>query len=318
MQNNAHPLIDIDLSDIKKDILAVLAYFDLFNYPLTRAEVYLFLKQKHHPELVTNALACLLENGVFFQFDRFYTLKNDQHLVIRRNAGNDKAAELIKIAERVSSLLILFPFVTGVAISGSLSKNYADEFSDIDLFIITETNRLWIARTLMHCFKKLTFLFNKEHLFCMNYYIDLQGLQIAEKNTYTAIEVGTLMPLQGDLVFEKFYAANTWIRHFIPNKTMRISSAKPVKNSVFKAIFEYLINLLPANFIDDRLMKITSKRWSKKTIDKKLNSHGMLLGMLASKHCSKPDPVNFQGKLLMRYDSKVSKLLHDYEGSLAH
>lgn len=318
MQNYANPLIDIDLSEIKKDIIATLAYFDLFNYPLTRAEVYLFLKRKHNHDLVNSALACMLDGGIIYQFDRFYTLKNDQYLMVRRNEGNKKAAELIKIADRVGTLLIRFPFVRGIAISGSLSKNFADEFSDIDLFIITEKNRLWIARTFMHCFKKLTFLAKKEHFFCMNYFVDLQGLEIAEKNAYTAIEVGTLMPLQGDTVFEKFYAANTWIRHFLPNKTMRKSSAQPVHNTLFKTVAEYLINLLPGNFIDDRLMKITAKRWGKKTIEKKLNSHGLILGMLASKHCSKPDPRNFQGKLLGRYESKVAQLLHDYEGSLAH
>ena len=33
----------------------------------------------------------------------------------------------------------------------------------------------------MHCFKKLTFLVKEEHLFCMNYYIDMAQLEIPEK-----------------------------------------------------------------------------------------------------------------------------------------
>jgi predicted nucleotidyltransferase len=115
-------------------------------------------------------------------------------------------------AKGVGRLLIKFPFVRGVGISGSLSKNFADDKSDIDLFIITEKDRLWIARTLMHCFKKLTFLANRQHHYCMNYYVDEQQLQIAEKNIYTAIEVDTLIPLEGDVVFEQFYTANTWTR----------------------------------------------------------------------------------------------------------
>ncbi len=43
MQNKPFPVINKSLSEIKENILATLAYFDMFGYPLTRAEVYLFL-----------------------------------------------------------------------------------------------------------------------------------------------------------------------------------------------------------------------------------------------------------------------------------
>jgi hypothetical protein len=311
MQNKEYPLINKSLPEIKENILATLAYFDLFNYPLTRTEVYLFLKKKYKTEFFDDALRCLLSSGAIHQFDGFYTLRNDHYLIVRRNEGNERAAELIKIAKKVGSLLIWFPFVRGIAISGSLSKNFADEFSDIDLFIITAKNRLWIARTVMHCFKKLTFLVNKEHYFCMNYYIDEQELEIAEKNIYTAIEIGTLLPIQGDIVFEKFYAANVWIRNFLPNKNMRIASAKPVKTSILKTLFELLHNNPIGNALDNLLMKITANRWSKKTLNKKLNSHGLVLGMVTGKHFAKPDPKNFQSKLLARYENRLSYILRE-------
>ncbi|MDF2431977.1 MAG: hypothetical protein JWP44_1608 [Mucilaginibacter sp.] len=317
MQHKIYPLINNSLSEIKENILAALAYFDMFNYPLTRAEIYLFLKKKYNYAFFDDALKCMLNSGIIYQFAQFYTLKNDHYLVVRRNEGNKKAAELIKIAGVVGDLLIKFPYVRGIAISGSLSKNFADEYSDIDLFIITEKNRLWIARTILHCFKKLTFLVKKEQLFCMNYFIDLEQLEIIEKNIYTAIEVGTLIPLQGDIVFQKFYAANSWISEFTPNKNMRIATAKPVKSSFFKIFVEYLLNRSSGNFIDNILLKITASRWRKKTIHKKLNSHGILLGMQTDKHFAKPDPVNFQNKLLAKYEKKVSLLLREYENSLA-
>ena len=318
MQNNPYPIIKKNLSEIKENILAALAYFDLFSYPLTRTEVFLFLRKKYNYELFDNALKCLLECGIVHQFDRFYTLRNDHYLVVRRNDGNKKASELIKTAGKIGNMLIKFPYVRGIAISGSLSKNFADDFSDIDLFIITAKDRLWIARTLMHCFKKLTFLVNKEHYFCMNYYIDEQELEIAEKNIYTAIEIGTLIPLQGDIVFEKFYTANAWTRDFLPNKNIRIASAMPLKTNVFKNLIEYLLNNSFGNALDGLLMKITAKRWSKKSLLKKLNSHGAILGLLTGKHFAKPDPKNFQGKLLAKYEHKVTQLLRGYEKNLAN
>ena len=318
MQNRSYPLTNTNLSEIKENILATLAYFDMFNYPLTRAEVYLFLGNKFNYESFGDAIKCLVDNGTIYQFDKFYTLSEDHYIVVRRLEGNQKAAELIRIAEKIGNLLIKFPYVRGIAISGSLSKNFADADSDIDLFIITEKNRLWVARTIMHCFKKLTFLVNKEHLFCMNYYIDMQQLEIPEKNIYTAIEVGTLIPLQGDIVFEKFYAANTWTREFLPNKNMRISSAMPVKKNFLKMMFEGLFSFSPGNVLDNMLMKITTNRWLKKTLLNQLNSHGNVLSLLTGKHFAKPNPKNFQWKLLSTYEHKVAGLLSKHEGRVAH
>lgn len=315
MRDKLHQLINKSLPEIKEDIIATLAYFDLFNYPLTRGEIYIFLGNKYHYENFDDALRNLLYEGTIHQFDKFYTLKNDHYLVVRRNEGNKKAAGLIKIAGKVGNILIKFPYVRGIAISGSLSKNFADEHSDIDLFIITAKNRLWIARTLMHLLKKLTFLVNKEHYFCMNYYIDEQNLEIIEKSIYTAIEIGTLIPLQGDTTFEKFYAANAWTRTFLPNKLMRISSAKAARHLRIKSFAEWLLNNKAGNVIDTMLMKITAGRWRKKTQQKKRNSHGMVMGMETSKHYAKPDPKQFQSMLLARYEQKVRQLLAVFENS---
>jgi predicted nucleotidyltransferase len=303
---------------VKENILATLAYFDIFKYPLTSGEIYLFLKNKYNQNDFELALKYLVASQSVYQFSNFYTLRNDHELIVRRYNGNQKAAELIKIASKVGDMLIKFPYVRGIAISGSLSKNFADEHSDIDLFIITAKNRLWIARTLMHAFKKLTFLVNKQDYFCMNYYIDEDQLEIKEKTIYTAIEVVTLIPLQGDTVIEQFYAANGWTREYLPNKIMRISSAKPLKPSLFKQSFEKILDNRLGNAIDNILMKITAGRWLKKTESKKLNSKGAVMSMDTGKHYAKPDPGNFQAKLLAQYQQKISQILVVPENLLAN
>ena len=156
------------------------------------------------------------ENWIY-KFDEFYMLQENASLVSRRRSGNIKARQLLKTAEKIAGFLSLFPFVRGVAISGSLSKNFADESSDIDFFIITAKNRLWLARTFMHIFKKFTFLFKKEDWFCMNYYIDEAFPEIREKNIFTATEVATLLTLRGIEVFKQFFENNKWSRDFFPN-----------------------------------------------------------------------------------------------------
>jgi predicted nucleotidyltransferase len=281
-------------------------------------EIYLYLPVKCDTEVFEYALRCLVIDRLVHHIDKFYTLKNDYFLVERRVKGNAKAEKMIGIAKKVSNVLVRFPFVRGIAISGSLSKNFADEDADIDLFIITAKNKLWIARTLMHCLKKLTFLVNRQHYFCMNYYIDEEELQIREKNIYTAIEIATLMPLHGDTVFEQFYAANIWTRNFLPHKCMRLTTARPLKRSWLKISVEMLFNNPVGDVLDNLLMRITTKRWLEKVAQKKRNVKGVIMGMDTGKHYAKPDPKNFQNRLLLKYQVKVLQLLDHWENSIAN
>jgi hypothetical protein len=161
-------------------------------------------------------------------------------------------------------------------------------------------------------------LVNKQDYFCMNYYVDEHQLEIVEKTIYTAIEIVTLIPLQGDNVFERFYTANLWTRDYLPNKIMRLSSAERVKDSFFKRFIEMLFNNSFGNIVDDALLKITADRWHKKTLANKMNSKGIIMEIDTNKHYAKPDPKNFQQKLLKRYESKIARILHDTQNSLTH
>ncbi len=118
-------------------------------------------------------------------------------MVKRRQQGNLRAEQLLPKAMKIGRFLSVFPYVRGIGISGSLSKMYAHEKADFDFFIITKANRLWIARTFMHLFKKLTFLTGKQHYYCMNYYLDEKALKLRDQNIYTAVEAITLIPVSG-------------------------------------------------------------------------------------------------------------------------
>lgn len=250
-----------------------------------------------------------------YRVGEFYSLHNNFSLSERRLKGNEKAAKMLQKAGKAAAIIARFPFVRAVAISGSLSKNFADEHADIDFFIITAANRLWIARSFLHAFKKLTFLFNMQHFFCMNYFIDEAELAIIEKNIYTATEIATLLPLRGITVFEKFYAANSWTKNFLPNNCMRVSRAKEIKSGWIKSIPEKLLDNRIGNMLDNFLLKLTAKSWAAKERNQKRNNRGVVMSLHTGKHYSKPNPANFQQKLLQRYESSLEELFDRYEVS---
>jgi predicted nucleotidyltransferase len=251
-----------------------------------------------------------------YKFDEFYLLQDNFALISRRRKGNTRARQMIKTAEKLAGFLSAFPFVRGVAVSGSLSKNFADENSDIDFFIITAPNRLWLARSFMHAFKKLTFLFKKQDWFCMNYYIDEEMLNIREKNVFTATEVATLLPLRGINTFRLFFDKNKWSREFLPNHVLKISYVEESKNNFFKRSVEFIFNNPLGNLLDKGLMKITRSRWQKKSRNKKLNRRGIVMGMDAGKHYAKPDPEHFQKKIMEVYEKNLYHLFQNYENKV--
>jgi predicted nucleotidyltransferase len=298
---------------VKQDILATLSYFDIFDYPLTQTEIAQFLKSLYTQEEFIEDLNQLTIENWIYKFDEFYMLQDNYSLVQRRRKGNIKAKAMLKTAEKIAGFLSGFPFVKGVAISGSLSKNFADENSDIDFFIITEKNKLWLARTFMHCFKKLAILLRKQDWFCMNYYVDEEMLLIKEKNIYTATEIATLLPLRGINTFDEFFKSNIWSKNFLPNHSLRISYVEEAKNSVLKKGIEFIFRNPFGNLLDRLLMKISVYRWNKKTRSRKLNKRGTVMSMDASRHYTKPNPAVFQKKFMETYEKKIFNLFCKYE-----
>jgi hypothetical protein len=300
---------------INKDILATLTYFDMFDYPLRKREIFSFLSHCDNFTEFDHALEILVKDFVIFKIGDFYSLQNNHSIAERRYKGNEKAGLMLKKAEKASRIIASFPFVKGIAVSGSLSKYFADENADIDFFIITAANRLWIARTMLHIFKKFTFLFNMQDCFCMNYFIDEAEPGIVEKNVYTAMEIATILPLRGRNIFDHFYEVNDWTRIFFPNKYIDTSSTKNIKQTWFKYISEKTFNNRFGDSLDNFLMKLTAKRWATKTRLKKKNSKGYLMSMFTDKHFSKPNPEHFQKKLLQKYDNGLAEVYKRLEHS---
>lgn len=303
---------NLNVNNLRNDILKVLAYFDMFHYPLSEKEIILFLPNKSNRFSISNQLHQLTLDRIIFRFGDFYTLHDDLQLMHKRLAGNKKAAADLLIAYRISKFLYRFPFVRAVSISGSLSKNFSDPKSDIDYFIITSPGRLWIARTFLHLFKKLTFLSGAQHHYCMNYFIDEEALVIEEKNIFTAIETVTLLPICGNGTQENFFSANRWTDHFLPNCRITLKEKYYTGEKLrIKKMIESILNNRLGAWMDDLFMKITSRRWERKDRKCTVNMKGNRMGIICRKHCCKPNPVYFQNEILMQYQRKIESLRYE-------
>jgi hypothetical protein len=238
-------------------------------------------------------------------------LQNELKLVKRRREGNLRAEQLLPKAMKIGRFLCRFPYVKGVGISGGLSKLYAHENADFDFFIITKANRLWIARTFMHLYKKLTFLTGKQHYYCMNYYLDEKALQLQDQNIYTAVEAITLLPVSGQGMHD-FFVANKWVSDWFPDYSSTLDhQLVPRGKTWLKKVVEWFLNNRTGNRLDDYLMKLTTRRWRKKEKQKMLNYEGKEMALVTGKHFAWSNPDSFQEKIVSLYNKKISEMQND-------
>lgn len=287
----------------EKNVLRTLLYFDIFNYPLTEEEIIRFSRSPINFS-IRQVLENLITQGIIFQIQNFYSLRNEPQLVLRRLKGNNLAKKKMKAARRFTRLIAGFPFVRAVMLSGSISKNYMDEKSDIDYFIITDTNRLWIVRAALALFRRI-FLFNSHKNLCTNYFIDRDSLEIKEKNIYTAIELCTLKPMYGGYEIENFRMANGWTNFYLPNA--KIESIKVNNESFFlKKGIEKVFSFEIFGRVNQWLMNQTISYW-KRRYAKEINPADFEIAFRSTTGISKNHRNFFQKKVLSRYDQMIKE-----------
>lgn len=292
----------------QSDILRVVAYFDIFQYPLTLTEIRNYLPRPQALPVFENNLKLLVAEKRLYYHKGFYSLHNNGLLSHRRLEGNERARKLTPKAFKAGRLIYSFPFVRAVFISGSLSKNFADERADIDFFIITKTGRLWISRTLLHLFKKFTYLTGQQHCFCMNYFVDEEAMCINEQNIYTAIEIATIIPVAGKAATIDFLHSNIWTARFFPSCEPQLTDKLIEPNNHLKRLIEKIFKGPFADHLDDWLMRLTTSRWNQKHRKGILNRNGFVMDLQTDKHYAKSDPGSFQERILSLYERKLIEL----------
>lgn len=283
-----------------------LQYYGFFRYPLKTAEIRCACEEPCTEEAVHQYLQAQLALGKVHHHEGYYARAEDLPAMLeRRLRGNAKAKTDIQKAKRCGRLIYGFPFVRFVGISGSLSKGYSDEHTDFDFFIVTAANRLWICRTLLHLFKKLTFLVGRQHDYCMNYFIDEQALLLEEQNIYTATELSSVIPVCGAGAYDRLVQANSWATCTLPNRRFADASGVVDRNGLGKRILTGLINLLYPAGLNRFFMWLTDTKWRRKWARKGYPAADYPLAFKTTLHVSKNHPANYQKRILDELKPKV-------------
>ena len=212
---------------MEKAILKTLIYADIFDYPLKVYEIHKWLiGRKATLRQVESALGGLVYSAKLKVQSGYYFLPRRDGLVAARKQKEKQSERYLRKAKVVTSILKIVPWIKLIGISGGLAMNNASKRDDIDLFIITSKNRLWISRLLALGLLSLTGQRRKvgekgrkiAGKMCLNILLEEDRLEQNNKDIYLAHEVLQMRPLwHRGRVYEKYLRENRWVFKFIPN-----------------------------------------------------------------------------------------------------
>lgn len=279
-----------------EEIYRLVLYYSFFNYPLKFDEVLRSCPGVSDREMFNRIVDELIKGGLLVEKNGYLGINDSQLQIDQRIADENRLEKAKSKIERSIKVISRFPFVKSVMISGSVSKGVLKEDGDVDFFIITKNDRLWLTRTLLVLNKKVLRL-NSRKYFCVNYFIGENELAIPDENMFTAVELNSLIPVYNVEIHKELLSANGWASNYIqPNSHLHADMEINVSSSRTKRFGEWLLKGAFGERLDRRLKKLTLKRWKKKFSH--FGDEEFELAMRSERNVSKHHPSNFQLQIL--------------------
>jgi hypothetical protein len=232
---------------IAAGIVKTIAYFDLFDYPLTPLEVWRWLYapgQSCGLDQILVLLKRLTEAGVISEHHGMYMLPNREALVATRHSRYILAEHKIAIARRALRVLRWVPFLDMVAVCNNLGYSNTRAEGDIDVLIVAGRGRLWFTRFwVVALTSAMGIRCHGDHItnrVCLSFYVTDEHLELADiaqhpDDPYLRYFIATLLPVYqraGSDVYDRFIAANTWTLADLPNFfASRVSDRRTVSGT---------------------------------------------------------------------------------------
>jgi hypothetical protein len=207
---------DNDERLLHKAIVRTVAYFDMFDFPVTDFEVWKFLSEKCGYIEVRNILnsmslrgagslanssgqAAQSQQGALTEIasprggarngsnvietkNGFYFLKGREEIIRTRLDRYNFTNRKFKRALRVAKIYRLIPWIKMISVSNIIGAHNLKDESDIDFFIITAKGKIWLTRFFSAGLAKILGLRpsegNSRDKICLNFYASEEAMNL--------------------------------------------------------------------------------------------------------------------------------------------
>lgn len=242
----------------EQSILATLAYFDVFSYPLTPLEVWKWqYVDSDAPEAdcrtIFSDVFTLLQNSVYLREridsdEGFYFLRSSESSVATRKERYLLAERKYQRVQHALRAFRYLPFIRCIAVCNTLAYSNTRDDGDLDLLVITEPGRIWTARMLATSLAQFLGwrpdLRHTRDAICLSFFLaedafDLQSIALTPDDRYLCYWLDQLVPLYGDAsVVDALREKNQWYRKRLSHAygtlpaRRRIVTSTPVSTAV--------------------------------------------------------------------------------------
>ncbi len=237
---------NLPASDVKNAVEKTLLYSSLFNGGLSMDELMRGLfDRKCSSEHLNNAIRLLLDEKKIVNHKGILRLNLPPRSIYESRAeklSHRKAAIILKFISKI-------PFISMIAFSGGTAHYGITRHDDIDLFVITKPNMLYIVYFIIHLGSLLLGI-RKE--LCANFLVDEKSLDVeGTKDFFIAHQIISLIPFKNEEMLNYFMLRNAWIKEFFPNVD--------ISPNIYPASSKLFLIFRPLNLILNSLYKLKYK-----------------------------------------------------------
>ena len=260
-----------DLKSVKTAILSTIAYADVFDYPLTLAEIHRYLpglsvSQEGIQAVLSNetiARGQVIARGSYFAF------AGREAIVEIRERRARVAADMWPRALRYGRVISSLPYVRMVAVTGALAVDNVEPGDDIDYLVVTEPGHLWLCRAMIVALVKLAA--RNGDTICPNYLLSERALVFWQHSLFAAHELAQMVPVTGLEMYRRLRTLNAWTQTYLPNAQgppRQIKALSP-RYPAIRSLAERALRTFPGLWLEewerDRKMRKFSERMGKRS-----------------------------------------------------
>jgi len=212
-----------------QSMIRTVAFFDLFDHPLTDRELYDYLHDppvrtlSYHRFLALSSVYRSIDDVLCYTDGMWHLSERESIIALRRNRSMSWYRKL-GVIRRAVFFLSRIPFVRAVLLCNTTAFSACDDTSDIDVVIVVRSGRMWIVRLLSVLVLSLVRL-RRTHSrvtnrICLSFYVADKALNMSklriddDEDIYLSYWLMTLVPLfDPDRLGESIVRANQSLLH---------------------------------------------------------------------------------------------------------
>ena len=266
---------DQDRDSCELAIKKTLAYRSVFKYPLSEYQLKTFLitDKEYRNRVIEGSIEHLVHRGFIKDKNKKYYLPGVTPVEWHEKKALTK--KILSKNEKVFEMLSKIPWLSLLAITGSVAAYNTRTDSDIDVLIVTKKNRLWITRFFVTSMLKITKKFpntdGEKGKICTNLFMDEKHMTWDEKkrNIFIANDIVLMQPITDkENTYLRFLNANRWVSNYFaqfPINKFQNLAFKPNKGKSGNDLSSPILDFIENIFMKIQIFHMRKKKTSEIT-----------------------------------------------------